>query len=61
VNARELQLEQMLKRYNNVKTELDNQQRLELTKINTKVVARPGNASRFSPAKGKRAGSIERA
>lgn len=34
INNREIELEILLKKYNNVKTELANQQRLELTKIN---------------------------
>jgi len=34
INTREIELEILLKKYNNVKTELANQQRLELTQIN---------------------------
>ena len=54
INQREIELERLLKKYNNVKTELANQQKLELSKVNMKVVQRPGTANRFSPGKSKR-------
>ena len=61
INAREIDLERLLKKYNNVKTELASQQKLEVTKVHNKQVARPGTASRFSPGhKNRRTmGSIE--
>ena len=48
-NAREFEQEKMLKRYHNARMELEAQQKLELTKVNNKIVQRPGSASKFSP------------
>ena len=61
INQREIDLERLIKKYNNVKTELASQQKLEFGKSAQKLVARPGNASRFSPGRSKRVtmGAIE--